>query len=292
MRRLLSLALVLAACGSPEVGATPTAETPPVTVVPTFTSSTVTTVASVTTTTTLTLPDGVIPAPPWLGTRILPLRPDGFGEIQPTPAEMIDRRFVTPDHLPPPPDDEFHATAGSVPPEVAARSTWREECPVTLDELTYLTVSFWGFDQRNHTGELIVNDAVAEDIVEVFRRLHEVRFPIEEMRVIRLDEVDAPPTGDGNVTSVLECREATGGTSWSQHSYGLAIDINPFHNPYLRGEVVLPELASAYTDRDDVRPGMIVEGDVVMEAFAEIGWAWGGNWKSLKDWMHFSLNGG
>ncbi len=247
---------------------------------------------SVTTTTTIPLPEGVMLPPEWLGTRVLPLRPDGFGEIRPTPVEMIDRRFVTPDHLPPPPDDGFYSTTGPVPAEVVWRSTWREECPVSLDELSYITVSFWGFDGDNHTGDLIVNAAVAEDLIGVFKKLHEARFPIEEIRIIRMDEIDAPPTGDSNVTSVFECRQATGGTSWSQHSYGLAIDINPFHNPYLRGEVVLPELASAYVDRENRRPGMIVAGDLVVEAFAEIGWPWGGDWRSLKDWMHFSRSGG
>lgn len=222
---------------------------------------------------------------------MLPLRPDGFGEIQPTPPEMVDRRFTSPDHLPPPPDDVFRSTNGPVPVEVVARSTWREECPVTLDELAYLTVTFWGFDQRAHTGELLVNAAVADQLVLVFQSLYEQRFPIEEMRIVRMEELDAPPTGDTNLTSVFECREATGGTSWSQHAFGLAVDVNPFHNPYLRGEVVLPELAGAYTDREDIRPGMIVEGDGVVEAFAGIGWTWGGDWRTLKDWMHFSLSG-
>ena len=125
----------------------------------------------------------------------------------------------------------------------------------------------------------------------MFRTLYDSRFPIEEMRVIRAEEIDAPPTGDGNTTSAFVCRPVSGSTSWSMHAYGLAIDINPFHNPYLRGDVVLPELASAYTDRTDVRPGMIEPGDAVVEAFAAIGWQWGGDWTSLKDWMHFSANG-
>jgi len=87
------------------------------------------------------------------------------------------------------------------------------------------------------------------------------------------------------------CRPAVGSDNWSAHAYGLAIDVNPFHNPYLKGDLVIPELASAYTDREDVRPGMIVAGDVVTEAFADIGWSWGGNWNTLKDWMHFSTTG-
>jgi hypothetical protein len=79
--------------------------------------------------------------------------------------------------------------------------------------------------------------------------------------------------------------------SWSQHAYGRAVDVNPFQNPYRKGERVLPELASAYLDRDEIRPGMILAGDPVTEAFAGIGWGWGGDWSTTDDWMHFSLNG-
>ena len=159
-----------------------------------------------------------------------------------------------------------------------------------LERLAYVTVTHWGFDGAAHTGELIVHADHAVDIVEVFSRLHEARFPIEQMRVIRSDELDLPPTGDGNVTTAFVCRPAVGSSAWSMHASGLAIDINPFHNPYVKGDLVLPELASAYRDRTDSRPGMIVEGDLVTEAFAAIGWHWGGRWTSLADPMHFSVN--
>ncbi len=297
MRRSIVVMVLLTACssaaGSPSTTTAPTipGSTPTTITVPSPVTTTPATTTPATTTTTEALPAGVTLAPDWLGLRVLPLRPDGFGEIQPTPAEMIDRRFVTPDHLPPPVGLEFRATIEPVPDSVVARSTWREECPVTLAQLRYVTVTFWGFDQKAHTGDLLLNAAIAEDIVGVFERLFNARFPIEEMRIIRMDELDAPPTGDSNVTSVFECREATGGTSWSQHAYGLAIDINPFHNPYLKKDVVLPELATAYVDRSNFRPGMIAPDDVVVQAFADIGWPWGGYWRSLKDWMHFSSNG-
>ena len=78
---------------------------------------------------------------------------------------------------------------------------------------------------------------------------------------------------------------------WSTHAYGLAVDLNPFQNPYRRGDLVLPELASAYLDRGRVRPGMIRPGDVVTKAFAAIGWTWGGTWRSPTDSMHFSATG-
>ena len=76
------------------------------------------------------------------------------------------------------------------------------------------------------------------------------------------------------------CRRARTQTRWSTHAYGLAVDLNPFQNPYRRGDLVLPELASAYLDRGRVRPGMIRPGDVVTKAFAAIGWTWGGTWRS------------
>lgn len=152
-------------------------------------------------------------------------------------------------------------------------------------------MTHWGFDGETHTGEMIVNAAVAEEVVEVFRLLHQAGFPIEQMRVIRREEVDDHPTGDWNETTSFVCRPAVGSTSWSYHAYGLAIDVNPFHNPYMKGDLVIPELATAYIDRDTTRPGMIYDGDVVTEAFAEIGWEWGGEWNTLKDWMHFSTSG-
>lgn len=229
--------------------------------------------------------------PAWLGTRPLPLRGDGFGEVLPTPPELRDRRLPSPDHLPPPPDGRFHGEVHQVPPAVLERSTWSAGCPVAVADLRYLTVSFHGFDGEPHTGELLVHASAAEDVLEVFRRLHETRFPIEEMRVVETRELDAPPTGDGNNTTAFVCRPTRGSTRWSQHAYGLAVDVNPFHNPYVKDDLVLPELASAYTDRSWRRPGMIVAGDEVTRAFASIGWEWGGEWTRPKDPMHFSRDG-
>lgn len=269
-----------------------TSTTSPVTTAPT-TATTTTSAPATTLPPTTTLPEGVTPPPGWLGTRVLPTGDNGLGEIQPTPPELHDRRFITEDFVPPPRDASFHADISEVPIEVLERSTWAEGCPVAAEDLAYVTVSFFGFDGRPHTGELLVDATVAENLVFVFERLYEERFPIEKMVITSPEDLDAPPTGDGNVTSAFACRPVVGEDSgWSQHALGTAIDINPFHNPYVKDELVIPELASAYVDRDRGLPGMIVAGDVVTDAFSGIGWTWGGSWNSLKDYQHFSLSGG
>jgi hypothetical protein len=245
-------------------------------------------------------PDGQRLTPPpatraaWrVGARPLPLRPDGFGRVLPTPVPLRDRRLPTVDRLPPP-GGRFRSAIRPISPAVRARmgATWRPGCPVGLADLRYVTVSFRGFDGRPHTGELVLNRRVAAQVVSVFARLYRARFPIEEMRLVATADLEAHPTGDGNNTAAFTCRAARKQTRWSAHAYGLAVDVNPFQNPYRRGDLVLPELAGAYLDRAHRRPGMIGPGDVVATAFAAIGWTWGGTWRSPKDLMHFSATGG
>jgi hypothetical protein len=69
------------------------------------------------------------------------------------------------------------------------------------------------------------------------------------------------------------------------------VDLNPFQNPYHRDDLVLPELASAYLDRDWPRPGMVRPDGPAVRAFASVGWEWGGAWSTLKDYQHFSIDG-
>ncbi|SEF35462.1 D-alanyl-D-alanine carboxypeptidase [Amycolatopsis pretoriensis] len=277
------LALTAAAC-SAEVPSTP--QPAPLTTVATTPA---TPPARVT-----TAPAAAPPAPAvtWqVGAHPLPLRPDGFGEIEPTPPELVNRALPTKDILPPPSGDRYASTTSAVPPGVLARSTWQAACPVKSTDLRYLTMSFWGFDGRAHTGEMLVNAKGAAGITKVFGQLFAAHFPLEEMRVTSPGELTAPPTGDGNSTSAFVCRPARGQTTWSAHAYGLAVDVNPFCNPYTQGRLVLPELASAYLDRGDRRPGMVLAGDATVRAFAAAGWSWGGAWTSPKDRMHFTATG-
>ncbi|HEX6148661.1 M15 family metallopeptidase [Nocardioides sp.] len=230
--------------------------------------------------------------PPWLFQRKLPEDADGFGEVRPTPPALRRRAFTLVDQVPALPGHGYASRIESpAPDDVLARSTWSRDCPVGRDELAWLRLTFWGFDARRHTGELLVNASVAADVDRAFRRLWEARFPLEQVLIVRSIDEEAPPTGDGNGTGAFVCRSVTGGSSFSQHAYGLAIDVNTFQNPYHKDGVVLPELASSYLDRRRVRPGMVTPEGPVIAAFRDIGWSWGGDWTTLKDYQHFSANG-
>ena len=230
--------------------------------------------------------------PPWLGTRYLKIQANGYGEIEPTPPALRVRRFTLPDVVPMLPGHGFAVRVRTpAPAPVIARSSWEPGCPVAKDELTWLTLTFWGFDDRRHTGELLVNSSVAQDIVSVFRKLYAAHFPMERVVIVGPYKPGGPTTGDSNGTGAFVCRASTGSSYFSQHAYGLAVDINTFQNPYHHGDLVLPELASSYLKRSWVRPGMIEPGDVVTRAFASIGWTWGGTWHDSKDYQHFSQNG-
>jgi D-alanyl-D-alanine carboxypeptidase len=194
----------------------------------------------------------------------------------------------------------FQASVSTLPAAVAAQmrgTTWHPGCPIPMRELRLLTLRYWGFDGEVHQGPMVVNRAVASQVVAVFQRLFQARFPIQELHlaVQYVPELD-DPNDTRNYTDAFNCRPVVTArgpaTSWSQHAYGLAIDINPIQNPYVAADGYVRNLhARRYRDRSLRRPGMIHPGDVAVRAFAAIGWKWGGDWNGHKDYMHFSATG-
>ena len=160
-------------------------------------------------------------------------------------------------------------------------------------DLRELTLSYYGFDSRAHTGVLVVHESVTSQIGAVFKRLYDGRFPIR--RMVKVDayggDDDASMAADN--TSAFNCRAAVGSDPprWSMHAYGKAIDVNPVENPYVYDGKVEPPNGARYADRSRNSPGMAKRGGTLVSAFAAYGWEWGGNWSSSKDYQHFSTNG-
>jgi len=175
---------------------------------------------------------------------------------------------------------------------------WHTGCPVPLTGLRVLTVPYWGFDGREHTGQLVVNENAAAPLARVFARLDTLRFPIRHMQLADGYGPSGSQPADGDVTASFECRQAvpspcTGGTgtgSWSEHAYGEAVDLNPVENPYVGCGHTRDHTALSYLTRSRIRPGMVTTA--VIRAFRSIGWGWGGSWSgTTKDYMHFSATG-
>jgi hypothetical protein len=182
--------------------------------------------------------------------------------------------------------------------QIKAEGFWHQGCPVALSGLRLLTVRHWGFDGRAHTGRLVVNAGAADPLARVFGKLYRLHFPI---RHLRLSDMYGPKRGrprDGDVTASFDCRQAvpspcTGGKgtgTWSMHAYGLAVDVNPVENPYVGCGQSRDPAARKFFDRSRHRRGMVTRRAI--QAFAAVGWGWGGAWAGdTKDYMHFSSNG-
>ncbi len=189
----------------------------------------------------------------------------------------------------------FRGTASPLTPTLKARMTgvsWHRGCPVPLRKLRLLTLSYHGFDGRSHTGRLVVNRSVAKRVVAVFRKLYRAGFPIRRMRPVYAYGGSDFRSIEADNTSAFNCRHATGSSSWSNHAYGLAIDINPIENPYVTASGSVAHRASRpYLKRSRHRRGMAYPGGVLVRAFRSAGWGWGGYWSGVKDYQHFSANG-
>ena len=144
--------------------------------------------------------------------------------------------------------------------------------PISFDDLSYLKLTYYGFDEKTHIGEMIVNKDVAEEVVEMYKASDELSMK------------------DNNSSSF--CYRTVSGTDViSNHGKGVAIDINPLYNPHVNTSTnkVSPDTAYDYVNRNTVVKGMIVKGDACYNAFIKRGWSWGGNWRN-PDYQHFEKN--
>jgi hypothetical protein len=172
--------------------------------------------------------------------------------------------------------------------------SWHRGCPLAPASLRRLRLTYLGFDGRAHAGALIVNAKVVGSLTRVFARLYAARFPIRRLQPIDAYGGNDERSLDADNTAGFNCRYAVapGPKHWSVHAYGLAVDVNPVENPYVEGGRVHPRAGRAYLDRSRYRRGMALRGGLLVRAFADVGWQWGGRWSGSPDYQHFSATGG
>ena len=200
-----------------------------------------------------------------------------------------------------PPQERIRAEARFDPKVTRVKAadlphTWRPGCPVAPSGLRQIKMNYWDYQGRLQRGTLIGAAYVTKDYLAIFRRAFNSRFAIKKLDPAdRYGGVDERAMRAGN-TSAFNCRHVTGNPyRISQHSYGNAIDINTFENPYVTGSRVYPAKAAVpyyYRRQFNVNdPGVITARSSIARELWRQGWAWGGRW-SNPDYQHWSSNGG
>lgn len=167
-----------------------------------------------------------------------------------------------------------------------------EQNDISYADLRYVHIIHYDFDGNLAEGELICHNFIAEDLLEIFYDLYASEYQIEKVTLIENYNGDDTASMADNNTSCFNYRMVDGTKSLSRHALGLAVDINPLYNPYIRydkkgGQTVSPVEGEAYADRTVSFPYKIDPDDLCYRLFTEHGFTWGGNWNSSKDYQHF-----
>lgn len=186
-------------------------------------------------------------------------------------------------------DDQYQAL-------LKEKKVWASKCPVSLERLRVVEVPYFSFDGKTEWGQLVVMDAVAPFVLNIFEELHDRQFPIYSMKPIEQFDGSDDASMEANNSSAFNYREIPGRGVISIHSYGLAIDVNTVQNPYMGNAYlskekpcmlieVWPKKGIEFINRLHQKKGMV---EPIVEVFHKFGFRdWGGLWKDLMDYHHF-----
>ncbi len=169
--------------------------------------------------------------------------------------------------------------------------SYGNNCTVPLSDLRYLKLLHYNANDQITLGEVICSREISDDLLSIFKELFRAEYKIESLKLIDEYGANDHQSMINNNSSSFNFRYIAGTTKLSKHSLGLAIDINPLYNPYVRGsgedQIIDPIEAKEYVDRSRDFPYKIDKDDLCYNLFIEHGFTWGGDWSSLKDYQHF-----
>lgn len=169
--------------------------------------------------------------------------------------------------------------------------SYKEDCTVPREDLRYVHVRHMGFDGEAKDGELVVNKAIADDVLAIFEELYKADYPIEKVHLVDEYDADDEASMSDNNSSAFNFRFISHTTRISKHGLGMAVDINTRYNPYVKtvdGKLSIePANGADYVDRSKDFPHKIDHEDLCYKLFKEHGFTWGGDWTHSKDYQHF-----
>jgi peptidoglycan L-alanyl-D-glutamate endopeptidase CwlK len=175
---------------------------------------------------------------------------------------------------------------------VDSNTTWADERSKALargfpskivDQQRLIDVCYFSFDGRIHKGQIVMDHRLESDVKQIFGIFLKNRFPVGSVIPISRFNWDDTESMLRNNTSGFNYRKIKGKNEWSNHAYGQAMDINTVQNPYVSGRHVSPKGAK-YNKK---KPGTFAKGSRLVQDIKALGWAWGGEWRNMKDYQHF-----
>lgn len=219
---------------------------------------------------------------------------------EPTPTEATEQvSTATPTPPPTPTPNVRRGTAQPIPDDIRTYMTgrsYKQNSNISLDDLSYLTIPHYDFNNNIQEGHMVVNSSLAEDVLDIFAELYDIKYPIERMELVDNYNASDYESIEDNNTSAFNYRESTSGSGkLSMHALGRAIDINPQINPYVRADGTgKHQNAAEYWSRnkskwtsDIAKDAYIGTDSEIYNIFIKHGWKWGGNWTSYRDYQHF-----
>ena len=215
-------------------------------------------------------------------TEVTPNTEENLTEMSPEPEMKTEEYEPDAFYISHIPDDIFAKMQGR---------SYKADCTIDREELRYVHILHTGFDGETNEGELVVNKAIADDVLAIFEELYRAKYPIEKVRLVDEYDADDEASMSDNNSSAFNFRTISHTTTISKHGLGMAIDINPLYNPYVKtvnGTLSTePANAAAYVDRSEAHPYRIDHDDLCYKLFTEHGFTWGGDWVHSKDYQHF-----
>ncbi len=169
------------------------------------------------------------------------------------------------------------------------KKSYPENCPFPLNELVLLNVTHINFNGKKQKGELIVSRRIADDMLFIFEKLFEQRYPIEKIRLIDDYDADDDISVANNNSSAFCYRTISDTTTISNHAYGIAVDINPYYNPYIKNGNIAQHVNFDFAfNRETNNEYFIKKNDFCYNLFKSRGFSWGGDWGNKnEDYQHF-----
>ena len=177
-----------------------------------------------------------------------------------------------------------------IPEAVKARMQGKsmpDNATIGYDVLRYLILYHYDYEGNIQRGEMVCNQAIAQDLLCIFKALFAEAYPINSIRLVDDFDADDEASMQANNTSCFNFRTVVGSRKISKHAMGLAVDVNPLQNPCIRRGRVHPETAKDYVDRTQDFPHKIDRDDYCKKVFTSYGFMWGGGWAGSKDYQHF-----